>query len=193
MKQCSRCLEVKALESFTACNTCKDGYRSYCKACHSQYKHKWYKQNQKHCYEKAQAWIKANNEKNKEYKKKYQSTPKAKAKAIEYKTVNKERIALKKQEWAYINRGRSNAIKQKYKIAKLTRTPKWLTVEDYWVITEIYNLAALRTKMTGFAWHVDHIIPLQGKTVCGLHVPLNLQVIPGVDNIRKYNKYDETT
>lgn len=73
--------------------------------------------------------------------------------------------------------------------SKSCRTPKWLSVEDKWLIHEAFKLAALRTKMHGFSWHVDHIIPLQGKLVSGLHVPENLQVIPWVDNIKKANKY----
>ena len=76
--------------------------------------------------------------------------------------------------------------------AKMNRTPKWLTSDDLWVIKQAYKLAALRTAMFGFAWHVDHIIPLQGKLVSGLHVPNNLQVIPWRDNVLKANKYTPT-
>jgi hypothetical protein len=68
------------------------------------------------------------------------------------------------------------------------RYPKWITADDRWMIEQAYELAALRTKIFGFSWHVDHIAPLQGKTVSGLHVPTNLQVIPAVDNIRKGNR-----
>jgi len=64
-------------------------------------------------------------------------------------------------------------------------------VDDLWMIEEIYHLAALRTQMFGFQWHVDHIIPLQGETISGLHVPNNLRVIPWLDNIKKGNKYQE--
>ena len=71
---------------------------------------------------------------------------------------------------------------------KAKRTPAWLTNEDKWFIEEIYDLAAKRTQATGVSWHVDHKLPLRGKTVSGLHVPMNLQVILGVENSRKGNK-----
>lgn len=57
------------------------------------------------------------------------------------------------------------------------------------MIAEAYHIAELRTKMTGIAHHVDHIIPLRGKNVSGLHVPLNLQVITFSENQRKTNKF----
>ena len=70
------------------------------------------------------------------------------------------------------------------------RYPKWLTKDDHWMIEQAYELAALRTKMFGFSWHVDHIVPLQGELVSGLHTPYNLQVIPGMENMRKANNYE---
>lgn len=79
----------------------------------------------------------------------------------------------------------------KRRVAKIKRTPSWLTDNDLWLIDEVYHLAALKTKLTGAKWHVDHIVPLQGKIVSGLHVPENLQVILARDNIAKHNTFGE--
>jgi hypothetical protein len=73
---------------------------------------------------------------------------------------------------------------------KLNATPKWINEDEQFLIKEIYSLAKLRTKVTGVEWQVDHIIPLKGKLVSGLHVPMNLQVIPKLENIKKSNNYD---
>lgn len=78
----------------------------------------------------------------------------------------------------------------KHRAAKMQRTPQWLTEDDHWMMEQTYEFAALRTKIFGFAWHVDHIVPLQGKKVSGLHVPWNLQVIPAMENISKNNKFE---
>jgi hypothetical protein len=62
--------------------------------------------------------------------------------------------------------------------------------EHLWLIKQAYELAILRTKKFGFLWHVDHIIPLNGVNVSGLHVIENIQVIPAAENLLKNNKYE---
>jgi muconolactone delta-isomerase len=70
---------------------------------------------------------------------------------------------------------------------KKSRVPAWA---DQQATAAMYEEARRMTKLTGEPWHVDHIVPLQGKTVSGFHVHYNLQVIPGVENLRKNNKFE---
>lgn len=106
-----------------------------------------------------------------------------------YRASNKERLRDYFKQYKQENNGAVNALNKRRDLAKKQRTPAWLTDDDFWLMKEIYELAALRSKMSGFKWHVDHIVPLQGETVSGLHVPNNLQVIPYLDNILKRNSY----
>ena len=101
---------------------------------------------------------------------------------------NRESRLLQKKEYRQSNKGKINALVAARKKVIKQRTPKWVSKEELWLIKEAYELAALRTKLFGFSWHVDHVLPLQGETLSGLHVPTNLQVIPWLDNIQKKNK-----
>ena len=74
----------------------------------------------------------------------------------------------------------------KRKSAKKNATPLWAYLDD---ILSFYEEAAKLTAKTGVSHHVDHIVPLQGKTVCGLHVPWNLQIITLKENSMKGNRY----
>lgn len=70
---------------------------------------------------------------------------------------------------------------------KVRAMPAWANRA---AIRAIYVEAKKRIKDTGESWHVDHVIPLAGKNVCGLHVHHNLQIILGIDNMRKSNKFN---
>lgn len=77
----------------------------------------------------------------------------------------------------------------KRRCSKLQRTPKWLTLFDRQYIKHIYIQARELEKLDGSKRHVDHIIPLQGKLVSGLHVPQNLQILTADENLNKSNNY----
>lgn len=93
------------------------------------------------------------------------------------------------KKWRENNKHLVNYFTNKRYTAKKQRLPIWLTEENFKQIKAMYTLASALTKATGVQWHVDHIIPLQGKNVSGLHVPENLQVIQGSLNIGKSNKF----
>lgn len=67
-------------------------------------------------------------------------------------------------------------------------TPPWLTHKQKSEIRQLYRIAITMSQTTGERYVVDHIIPLQGDAVCGLHVPWNLRVITQEENLVKSNK-----
>ena len=73
-------------------------------------------------------------------------------------------------------------------LRKRNAVPSWA---DMAAIRSLYETARRMTVETGIKHHVDHIIPLSGKTVCGLHVQGNLRVIEGAENMRKHNAFFE--
>lgn len=150
----------------------------------------WVERNEEH-KAKLRARYKANPEKYKAASRNnYQRTQDAcRAYAKNYRAANEAIVKARKLEYARTHKGVINAAVARRKAALLQRTPSWLTNDEHWIIEEAYELAARRTKLLGFDWHVDHIIPLQGKLVSGLHVPANLRVIPGIDNVRKKNTF----
>jgi len=83
----------------------------------------------------------------------------------------------------------SSARSAKRRAAKLLRTPNWLTEQDYKEIQNFYVQAKKQEQQTGIKYHVDHIIPLQGRLVSGLHIPTNLQILTQETNLSKSNTF----
>lgn len=100
-----------------------------------------------------------------------------------------ERAAKRGQIWAANNRGKVNHQAAKRRCIKALATPAWLTDTDWAAIEALYVQAAELTVQTGIEHEVDHIIPLQGKNVCGFHCPKNLRVITRNENRCKSNKF----
>ena len=67
-------------------------------------------------------------------------------------------------------------------------SPPWLTRAQRGAMRSLYEMAITMTRITGVQHVVDHIVPLRGTDVCGLHVPWNLQVITQEENLRKSNR-----
>lgn len=67
-------------------------------------------------------------------------------------------------------------------------TPPWISRQQKTDIRQLYQIAITMTKTTGEQYVVDHIVPLRGEDVCGLHVPWNLRVITQEENLKKSNK-----
>lgn len=135
--------------------------------------------------------VKNNPEKDRARKQRYKEAHREKVKeqARLYGRQNKEKRASYLQVYRQENAYKTRYWAMKRHTAKLQRTPKWLTEVDFERIENEYKLAALLSQLTKETWHVDHIVPLQGKNVSGLHVPSNLRAIRGCENISKNNSW----
>ena len=99
---------------------------------------------------------------------------------------NPEKNREHKKRWNQLNVDKCRVIcNKRYSYAKQSR-PEWA---NKFFIEEAYELAQRRSKLFGTQWEVDHIIPIKGKDVCGLHVEYNLQVLPRSINASKQNRY----
>lgn len=95
----------------------------------------------------------------------------------------------KASHWtSQLSRSEKTALQAIRQAQKLNATPRWLSDEQLAEINALYARSSQMTRETGVVHHVDHIVPLRGKTVCGLHVPWNLQVITAAENLQKSNK-----
>ena len=101
---------------------------------------------------------------------------------------DRERILAVGKLWAVNNRGRLRARDARRRASELQATPPWLTAEQCKQIVSLYITAHRLEQADGTKRHVDHIYPLQGKTVSGLHVPWNLQILTAKENRNKSNK-----
>ena len=164
MKKCTHCNVIKNLSSFYNKKCSKDGKSSHCIEC-----------------DKKKTAI-------------YRSSPERKEKArkttADWVSKNKKRKLQTDRLYKKHNRHKCNYWESVRYTAKLKRTVKWANTNK---IKEFYKEAQRLTKETGVLHNVDHVIPLQGKLVSGLHVETNLQVIPASENLSKSNKYDPVT
>ena len=106
-----------------------------------------------------------------------------------YRERNIEKHYAYNRQHQQIRRDYYAAWASNHRAKKLKATPSWDIELTEFVVEEAHHLRGLRDALFPFTWHVDHIIPLKGKRVSGLHVWNNLQVIPATENLRKNNTY----
>ena len=93
-----------------------------------------------------------------------------------------------RNEWKANNKTQVRADTKARRRKHRDATPLWLTRKQKSEIRQIYQIAITMTQTTGEQYVVDHIVPLRGESVCGLHVPWNLRVITQDENLKKSNK-----
>jgi len=146
----------------------------WCSPCKSEYRRRWYRLNAEKERARVQKYRKDNPQKIQEYRNK--NKDRASAYQKQWYQDNKEKRLQQTSKWKKANRELVRSYTAKYKAAQLKATPSWADVE---AIKEFY-----RNCPPGY--EVDHIHPLQGKTICGLHVLENLQYLTVSENRKKY-------
>lgn len=215
MKKCNRCGETKHLDDFYRDKSRKDGRKTICGDCtrsHAKiyrgnnrerlnaHSKKWHHENKNYIKKKSKEWRENNPEKLKAQKKRYRENNREKVALFNkkwrennprirvYSEESKQKMKIKKREWKQNNKGLVRASGMKRYASKLKATPKWLNKASHNVIKQLYIDARELEKADGIPRHIDHIVPLQGENVCGLHVPWNLQILTAEENLKKSNK-----
>jgi hypothetical protein len=190
-KTCKKCGETKPRSCFRAATgNYGDGLRGKCISCSSTEAKIHGELNKAAKSEYNKRYRSKNRETLRAYDRKRSQDPKRKAAKKEYEdTIHRLNPTYRydrNKRLYHADPQKHTAYVAKRRAEKIQATPAWANT---FFMEEAYRLATLRTKMFGFAWNVDHIVPLRSKLVCGLHVETNFQVIPGIENNRKSNIY----
>ena len=216
MPECSQCKQILPEIDFNVKSQRRSGLQSKCKACQKKYAKRWYIQNAKKLKPCRQEYYRANTlhikmrvkkykqdnkdrlsvyqkaydlmhiEHRKEYMQQYYQQNIVRVKGCMRRNNQKHFKQRKAYMQKYVKRNATqvNAQNRKYQTAKLQRYPKWLTKEQEQQIKDFYINCPK-------GMEVDHIYPLQGKYVSGLHHPDNLQYLTKRENRSKGNRCPE--
>jgi len=108
-----------------------------------------------------------------------ESNRKRRANPVTHQAERKRERELMKDPPRLAKKAARNKLRRE---SKRRATPAWISPRQVRQMEAFYL-----TRPVG--WHVDHIVPLRGENVCGLHVPWNLQHLPSTDNMQKGNRY----
>ncbi len=170
-KNCYLCSEIKNIDQFPHRKNTWDNLHNYCSICTITETKKYNLRNKTKILEYR--------EENKLHKKEIDKI---------YYNEHKDKITEYKKQWKIDNKDKVNASNAKRRATKLNAAPKWLNKQQLIEIEDIYYCCSEYNRLLTEKFHVDHIVPLQGKNISGLHVPCNLQILTATENLQKGTK-----
>jgi hypothetical protein len=188
-KICNTCREPKPLSAYASRKASADGLAYTCRSCDgARRKANYLKRHDKELAVR-KAWREANLDRSRRIVRAWVAqNPERKAEIDKaWREANKARLNQEKKQYRREHRGWYNSYFKAYKLMRSSRVPSWANSE---AIKQVYEQAG-ELRALGIDVEVDHIVPLNGKTVSGLHVHNNLRVILASDNRAKSNKLVE--
>jgi hypothetical protein len=183
------------LDRYFTGEPCKNGHvaertvkKSDCVECLRARKNRWAAENQATASKKSRQWYEENRAKAAATRKAWRArnAEKYRADIVAYQSSHKSELRITSAKWRERNRGLVTSYGAIRRARVIRSTPPWADLEK---IRTLYKEAARLTVETGIPHHVDHVIPLQSKWVCGLHVHTNLQILPAAENLSKSNRH----
>lgn len=183
-KICTKCKVEKPLDEFHKRKIGKFGRQPRCKVCVAEH----YQKNRERVLMRQRRYREANPGKLHEKDRRYyvKNRGRISEKKRQYREANPGKLRERERRYHEENPEKKAARSAKRRAAKLNRTPSWADLKH---IKQFYEARQAISEATGKEYHVDHMLPLQGKTVSGLHVPSNLQIIPAERNLSKNNTF----
>lgn len=190
MKLCTTCNIAKGVELFSLATKNKDGRQSMCKLCAKQFQVDWRARNivaiRAHDVERGKGDTRKAAKKM-VAKRLYAASRQAViARTRAYQVAHPEMRKAAFAKWRKANLEVMAELVRRYYAQRLKAYPTWA---DPQAILSFYAHSKAMSLATGVKHHVDHIVPINSKIVCGLHNEFNLRVIPAVENMSKGNRY----
>jgi hypothetical protein len=191
-KQCTKCGQHKPHSCFSKCSGSADGLQRRCKQCCASAKKDWSAKNKLHVSSYNAKYKADNRDSVSEYNaKRYAEAAQAEIARVKgYQSKNKDRIKAMRKQYRIANAAKIAARNAERIALKRLAMPPCLSEADIEAARLVYLFSTAWSKATGIQHDVDHIVPLRGKEVSGLHVPWNLRIIPHEINIKKGNRLD---
>lgn len=191
-KGCTKCKTNKPLSDFYKDKKGKHGHQAQCKVCTNTRTKVYASLNKDKIRSAQKAYVKRHPERRKESCAKYLEVNRGKHNLAvrKWQDKNPEKVKSISSKWKKDNPDKHRATQAQRRAVKLRATPGWLSKDQISDIKSVYSLASKLGKFFGIDYHVDHIVPLKGKGVCGLHVPWNLQILEARLNKSKSNKFE---